>query len=99
MTGAANVHTELDALRTDLHKTSGSMQAATAKERILRKDNDQAATAPGPKAELEEPLRELGKMPSGHTGRIDDFVKEHQLASALAAFVPGVAVGRLMRRA
>jgi hypothetical protein len=99
MTGAANLHAELDALRTDLHQTSGSMQAATATERMLRMDNDQAATAPGPKTEFEEPLRELGRMLSEHTGSIEDFVKEHQLASALAAFVLGVAVGRLMGRA
>lgn len=98
MRDAANLHAELDGLRGDLHKSSGGRQAAAAPERARQKSDGQATAAPGDKTELEEQLRELGKVLSEYTGSIEDFVKEHQLASTLAAFLLGVAVGRLMGR-
>lgn len=99
MAGAANLHSELDALRADLHRSSGAKRGSTAAKKAPQKDSDQTARAFGAKAEFEEQLRELGKLLSEYTGSVEDFVKEHQLASTLAGFVLGVAVGRLMGRA
>jgi hypothetical protein len=96
---AANIHAELDALRADLHKSLEFERETSATKRAPRKDNDPAAKALGARTEAEEQLRELGEVLSESTGSIEDFVKEHQLASTLAAFVLGVAIGRLMGRA
>jgi len=96
MRDAANLRAELDDLRGDLHKSSGGHRASA--ERAQQKADDQAPTGPGGETELEEQLRELGEVLSEYTGSIEDFVKEHHLASTLGAFVLGVAVGRLMGR-
>jgi len=53
----------------------------------------------GAGGEFEERLRELGKRLSEHTGSVEDFVEEHGLTSARAAFVVGVALKRLTGRA
>ncbi|WP_256439495.1 MULTISPECIES: hypothetical protein [Microvirga] len=41
----------------------------------------------------------MGTRLSDHPGSVDDFVREYRLAPASAAFVVGVALGRLMARA
>ncbi|MEE1609938.1 hypothetical protein [Microvirga sp. CF3016] len=98
MPGASNLQTELDALKADLRMTDAP-EASTAAERLQPKGRDPAAKSIGAKTEYEEHLRELGKILSDYTGSIEEFVKEHQLASVLAAFVLGVAAGRVMGRA
>ena len=99
MAKASDLHNELGMLRADLRKTSESRRDATRMEQAPPKDNAPAAKALGGKVECEEQLRELGKMLSEHMESVEDFLKEHQLASTLAAFVLGVAVGRSMVRA
>ena len=99
MPGASNLQTELDALKAGLRMTADAPEASTAAEQLRHKGRDPAAKSIGAKTEYEEQLRELGKILSDYTGSVEEFVKEHQLASALAAFVLGVAVGRVMGRA
>ncbi len=98
MRGDASLRAELDALRGDLHKPPGGKRAPATTEPAHQEAADRATTGPGGKSELEEQLSELGEVLSEYTGSIEDFVKEHQLASMLAAFVLGVAVGRLLGR-
>jgi len=98
MRDAANLRAELDGLRDDLHKSPRSSRSSASTERAQRKAAGKTATDPEAGTELEEQLSELGKVLSEYTGSIEDLVKEHPLASTLAAFVLGVAVGRLMGR-
>jgi hypothetical protein len=79
--------------------TADAPEASDATEQLRPKGGDPAAKSIGGKPECEEQLRELGTILSEHMVSVEEFVKEHQLASALAAFVLGVAVGRVMGRA
>jgi len=100
MAGSSSLHEELGALRAEL-------RPAAKPEAERRHDGPEAPSsaasdeaAPSVSlADLEGQLSELGKALSGYTGSVEDFVAEHPLASVLAAFALGVAVGRMMGRA
>jgi hypothetical protein len=98
MRAAANLQSELDTLRTELRKPSASARNLGKAEQTATASGTQTAQTAAFAAGLEEQMKELGKVLSEHTGSTEDFIKEHQLASTLAAFVMGFAVGRLMGR-
>lgn len=59
-------------------------------------DEIQPRSSFGAGGEFEERLRVLGRRLAEHPGSVEDFVEEHRLTSARAAFVVGVAFRWLM---
>ena len=101
MATTSSLHEELGALKAELCKgTSPPSEERTGRlERPSSAKADAAAQTSAASTELEEQLRELGKVLSEYTGNTEDLIAEHPLLSVLAAFALGVAVGRLMGRA
>ncbi|MFC4174543.1 hypothetical protein ACFOYU_21230 [Microvirga sp. GCM10011540] len=87
-----SIHEELGALQADLARRSPSAQDGAAP-----RSAETNIGAAGPDG-LEEQLRELGQALSGLAENTEDAIAEHPIAAVLAAFVLGVAVGRLLGR-
>lgn len=99
MAGSSGIHHELAALKAELGKTSApprkSHPEAVAHEAAIE-TVDQADKSFA--SDFEEQMKDLGEALSAYTGSAEDFIAEHPLACVLAAFVLGIAAGRMMGR-
>lgn len=97
MASPSDVHEELSALRAELRRApepesrKGSSQADAPR-------TDDAGEVP-PSAALEEQLNELGRVLSEYSDSAEEIVAKHPLVAVGAAFVIGIAIGRLLGRA
>ena len=98
MGATTSLRDELDVLRTELGRKE-SKKPSSSFDPLSVKAGGEAAAQPAAMADLNEPLGELAKALSEHTGSLEDFVRERPLVSVLAAFALGIAVGRLTGKA
>lgn len=94
MAGSTDVHDELKALRAELRKAPES----EAHVRPSHADEPRAVAGEDPvvTAALEEQLRELGKILSEYSDSTEEIVSKQPFVAVGAAFVLGVAIGRLL---
>lgn len=88
---SSSLHHELNALRAELGKPSAA--AAQSPQGAAADEIDETLARA-----MDEQLSALTKALSDYTGNMEDFIAEHPLASMLAAFALGVAVGRMTGR-
>jgi hypothetical protein len=97
MAHPASIHEELSSLRSELRQST-KPQASRREDRVSPAPGRTEADAVAASG-LEEQIRELGAALSDFTDGAEDVITEHPIATVLAAFVLGIAVGRLMGRA
>lgn len=94
------LHHELAALQAELGKASGAgskPRSAFVQQEVKGDAADDAV--PSLAADLQEQLGELGRELSAYTDGVEEAIAEHPLASVLGAFLFGLALGCMMRRA
>lgn len=92
MTGRGKLHAELDALKGEIKR----LESGGGSEKIMRSESPRAEPSIHP--EVERVLRELQLQLAEVTEGVDDAISAHPLASVGAAFLLGIAVGRLIKR-
>ena len=92
MTGRGKLHAELDALKREVKRSESSGDS----EKIMRSESPRSEPSDHP--EVERILRELQLRLAEMTNDAEDAIAAHPLASVGAAFLLGVAVGRLTKR-
>jgi hypothetical protein len=93
MGATSTVQDELRILRAQL---AASPRPASGGPSVPEMQVD--AGEPDGETDFDRQLRELGRMMAELTENAEDVVADHPLASVVAAFVLGVAVGRLAGR-
>ncbi|WP_112662641.1 hypothetical protein [Microvirga flavescens] len=93
---AGTKHDELDALRADLRKAREPKRRRAPAPQA--KEPDPVATDTSATAELQKQLKDLEEVLSEYAESAEDIIAKHPLVAVGAAFVLGIAIGRLFGR-
>lgn len=97
MARPSEVHEELSALRAELRKAEGpEMRRHPGTADTIR---GAAAAETASSDALQEQLDEIGRALSEYSDAAEDILAKHPLVAVGAAFVLGIAIGRLLGRA
>lgn len=97
MARPSDVHEELSALRAELRRgPEPETRRYPGPAETPRVDETAETASP---AALEEQLDEIGRVLSEYSDTAEDIVAKHPLVAVGAAFILGIAIGRLLGRA